>query len=378
MTQTPKSLLLGVGMAAYLECDAVLSLREFHPSAQAGFQLAITQEDGVVTSADMRIGFMHRGFEKLFESRDYRQLTMLANRYDWFSAFSSELAIALVLESASGIVPPERATWTRMLLAEANRVTTTLAFLAAVLDDRPQELAAKARERLITAQELATGGRVHPMFTRIGGVAAPVSEDALAAYAEEVTALEDSLTEIGDGTRAYASGLSGLAVLSHDDAIGFGTSGAVARASGLDLDLRRDDPYLAYSDITDLLAVPSRTSGDARARYEVLVEQLPSGLAIMRASIDRLRDLGPGAIDVPLPKTVRAPEGTTYGWIEGPLGISGALLVSLGDSMPCRLKLRSASFANAQAMQVALVGTPYDRLADAVMSFFLSVGDIDR
>ena len=151
-----------------------------------------------------------------------------------------------------------------------------------------------------------------------------------------------------------------------------------ARPAGLDLDLRRDDPYLAYSDITDLLAVPSRTSGDARARYEVMVEQLPSGLAIMRASIDRLRDLGPGAIDVPLPKTVRAPEGTTYGWIEGPLGISGALLVSVGDSMPCRLKLRSASFANAQAMQVALVGTPYDRLADAVMSFFLSVGDIDR
>jgi NADH-quinone oxidoreductase subunit D len=265
-----------------------------------------------------------------------------------------------------------------MLLAEANRVTATLAFLTAVLDDSPHAIAADARERLVAAQEQVTGGRVHPMFTRLGGVAAAVDEGGLTAYAEAAGALGSSINEIGDAVLAYAEGLDGLAHLSREDAIGFGTSGAVARASGLDLDLRRDDPYLAYPDVAELLAVPTRNSGDAQARYEVLVEQLPTSLAIMRASIDRLRELGPGPVDVPLPKTVKAPEGTTYGWIEGPLGISGALLASVGDSMPWRLKLRSASFANAQAMSRALVGTPVDRLADAVMSFFFVTGDIDR
>jgi len=374
----PTSTVIGAGMAAYLDCDEVLPLPEFHPTSHAGFQLAVTREAGIITSADMRIGFMHRSFEKLFESRDYRQLMVLADRYDWLSAFSSELVIALVFEASAGIVPPERATWARMLLAEANRVTATLAFLSPMIDGAPKALAQSVHEQLITAQEMATGSRVHPMFARIGGVAAPISDEALAAYARAITSLEEALPQIGDAMHQYAATLAGLAPLSRESAVGCGASGAVARASGLDFDLRRDDPYLAYTEVADLLAVPTRTAGDAQARYEVLLEQLPSSLAIMGASIDKLVELGPGPIDVRLPKTVRAPEGTSYGWIEGPLGISGVLLVSVGEPMPWRLKLRSASFANAQAMQKALVGTGSDKMADAVMSFFLVAGDIDR
>jgi NADH-quinone oxidoreductase subunit D len=379
VSDAAEELLLGIGMAAHLDCDRELALRDFHPSGHAGFQLRIRVRDGLVTEADPRVGFMHRGSEKLFESRDYRQLMMLANRHDWLSAFSSELGIALTLEAATGIVPPERATWIRMLLAEANRVAAHVSFLAAVIDgDEPARLAWNMRSVLVRLQEVVTGGRIHPMFARIGGVAAPITSEALTEYEHVISEITADLPRVEHAVLAYAEHLGGVAVLTREQAIGYGTSGAVARASGLDLELRRDEPYLAYEHVAGLLGIPMRTPGDARARYEVLVGQLPSSLAIMSACVERLRSLGDGPIDVPLPKTVRAPEGETYRWIEGPLGITGCLLASVGDSLPWRMKIRSASFANAQCMVPALVGTPVERLADAVMSFFLVVGDIDR
>jgi NADH-quinone oxidoreductase subunit D len=379
VTPPPEDIVLGVGMAADLGADRELVLREFHPTGHAGFQLGVTLDGGTITAADPRVGFMHRGSEKLFESRDYRQLMMLANRHDWLSAFSSELAIALVLETATGITPPERATWTRMLLAEANRVAATLSFVGAVLDDPDARQAAWAgRERLVTAQEVVTGGRVHPMYTRIGGVAGPIGEPGADAFASAIEGLKAAMPLVTEAVLDHAARLSGLAVLSRDDALGFGTSGPVARASGVDLDVRRDDPYLAYAEIADLLAVPVRTAGDAQARYHVLVEQLPVSAAVMTAAVERLNALGEGPVNVRLPKTVRAPEGLTYGWVEAPVGISGCLLASDGDAVPWRLKIRSASFANAQSLTSALVGVPIEQVGEAVMSFFLVVGDIDR
>lgn len=379
MRTADQTLLLGVGVAADLDCDRVLALSEYHPSAQPGFQLQVRVSEGIVVEADPRLGLMHRGAEKLFEARDYRQIMMLANRHDWLSAFSSELGIALAVEAATGITPPERATWIRTLLAEANRVSVALAFLGPVAPDagRRSSLLA-AREWLTELQERLTGARVHPMFTRIGGVAAPIGRHALDDCADVVTRLEPIAALCTEAARDLADSLSGLAVLSHDAAIAMGASGPVARASGVDLDLRRDDAYVAYAELADLLIVPTLSAGDAAARYEVLAAQVPVSLELMAASIDRLRTLGDGPIDVLLPKAVRVPEGLTHAWMEGPLGIGGYLLASMGEKTPWRLKIRSASFNNVQAMAPALVGVPLDRLADAVMSFLFVVGDVDR
>ncbi len=371
--------LLGVGMAAYLDCDEPLPLSPGHPSAHAGFQLAVDVEDGIVQAADVRPGLMHRSAEKLYESRDYRQIMMLANRQDWLSPLASELGIALAIEAATGITPPERATWIRMLLAEANRVAATLAFVAAVAPEpalRADLLA--AREQLAGLQEQVTGTRVHPMFVRIGGVAAPIDPDVLTGWGAAIDALSRLPGQCAEVAALLRDRSQGIGVLTRETAIDVGASGAVARASGLDLDLRRDDPYLAYPDLADLLTVPTATEGDASARYDVLVRQVPVSLRLMSACVDRLATMGDGPVDVLLPKVVKVPEGMTQSWLEGPLGISGCLLVSAGERTPWRLKIRSASFSNARAMQAALPGTPVDQLAEAVMSFFFVVGDIDR
>jgi NADH-quinone oxidoreductase subunit D len=112
-----RNLIAGVGLAPG---ELKIDLGEFHPSAQGGFQLHLTLEADKITHVEPRIGFMHRGAEKLFEVRDYRQIMMLANRHDWYAPFTSELGVALTLEAAMGIHPPERATWIRMLLAPSS------------------------------------------------------------------------------------------------------------------------------------------------------------------------------------------------------------------------------------------------------------------
>ncbi len=374
-----ENILFGVGVAAHLDCDRVLTLNDYHPSAQPGFQLRVSVIDEVIAEADVRVGLMHRGAEKLFEARDYRQIMMLANRHDWLSAFSSELGIALAVEAATGITPPERATWIRTLLAEANRVSVALAFLAPVAPGQgARSVLFDAREQVTAFQERATGGRVHPMFTRIGGVAAPVSAERLDDCAALIAVLTSSARTAVEVAESLRETHAGLAVLSRADAVAMGTSGPVARASGLDLDLRRDDPYAAYGELGELIRVPLLQAGDAAARYEVLAGQLPVSLALMSECVERLRGLGDGPIDVLLPKAVRVPEGVTHAWMEGPLGIAGYLLASMGEKTPWRLKVRSASFNNVQAMAPALVGVRLDRLADAVMSFMFVVGDIDR
>lgn len=377
--ETASRVLYGVGMAAYLDCDAELPLAAGHPSAQAGFQLEVEIDHDVVTAVDLRPGLMHRSAEKLFEARDYRQLMMLANRHDWLSAFSSELGVALAVEAATGITPPVRATWIRMLLAELNRVAATLAFIAAVAPDPGIGAHLLAdRERLVALQGQITGGRVHPMYVRLGGVAFDVSAELVTQCSRVAGELGRAAELAGVVAEQLRERTAGLAVLTRDAAVGMGASGAVARASGLDLDLRRDDPYLSYPELTTLLDVPVRQAGDAAARYEVLAAQIPVSLGLVAATAARLAELDGGPVDVLLPKVVRVPEGMTHAWTEGPLGISGYLLVSAGDRTPWRMKIRSASYSNAQAMQVALVGTPIDRLADAVMSFFFLAADIDR
>ena len=371
-----REVLVALGAARYLDADLVLDLGDLHPAQHGALQIALELDGEVIVAADIRVGLLHRSAEKLFEARDYRQILMLANRHDWLSAFSSELGVALTIETAMGIVPPERATWSRTLLAELNRITATLLMVGAATSLAQRAL--EVRESLVTLQEKATGGRVHPMITRIGGLAHPLSALWLDELATACDLLTSQLPAISDAMGATTELLRGVAVLSRADAISLGVTGPVARASGLDRDLRRDDPSLAYAELAPLLSVPGSSRGDIPSRYETLLAQVPVSIALIAECSDRLRALGDGPVNVPLPKVVRVPEGLTYGQCEGPLGVSGYLLASVGEKTPWRLKLTTPSFTNVQALALALPGTPLIHLGAAVMSCFFVVGDIDR
>lgn len=378
-------LLAASGAAVALGADLVLDLGTLHPSAHGAFRVRLRVDGDTVVAAEPLPGLLHRGAEKLFEVRDYRQVVALADRHDWLAGAASETGVALAVERMLGLEVPERATWLRTALAELTRVTSALLFLAATLavDEDPAAVPAyAAREALLLALESWTGSRLHPAIVRVGGLAS----DAPAGWADTAmaaaTTARAALADLGDrlSSSEVTETTAGVATLSRDDAVAYGVSGPVARASGLDLDVRRDDPYLAYADLAadGLLAVPTATAGDAHARLTVLLAQVPVALALLEAALERAELLRGGAVDVRLPKVVRVPQGETYVWTENPTGVNGYYLASTGDRVPWRLKVRSASFNNVQAMTAALPGTRLDALVPALMSFFFVVGDLDR
>jgi NADH-quinone oxidoreductase subunit D len=378
---------VGVGAVAATgsQHEVALSLGPHHPSSHGGLRLRLTLDGDRLVACEPDIGFLHRGAEKLFEARDYRQLLVLANRHDWLSAFSSELGVVLVVERLLGMEVPPRATWARTLLAELNRVLSHLAFLGTMPVGSRRELAEResfsARETVQAVMEEATGGRMHFMFNRVGGLREDLPERWLDHVDASVADVRDRVAALGElvlDDDELQQATRGVGVLRAADVEAYGVSGPAARAAGVDLDLRRDDPYLAYAELADVLEVPLRRDGDCLARLEVLHAQLLVSLELVSACTARLRDLDPGPVNVSLPKRLRPAEGSTYAWTENPLGINGYYLVSRGERTPWRLKLRSASFNNVAALPRLLEGARLVDLTAVLASMFFVVGDIDK
>jgi NADH-quinone oxidoreductase subunit D len=348
-------------------------------------RLRLSLDGDRVAGCEPVVGFVHRGAEKLFEVRDYRQIIVLANRHDWLSAFSSELGVVLAVERMLGLEVPERATWARTLLAELNRILSHLAFLGACPVGSQVRAASDeafaAREAVQAVMEQVSGGRMHFMFNRVGGLKEDLPTGWLTRVSRTCDDVEQRLVRLGGlvlDDPELREATTGVGVLAAELVDEYGVSGPVARASGSDFDLRRDEPYLAYRDLAEVLRVPSRPAGDAWSRLAVLHEQAVVSLDLVRACVDRLGSSAPGPVNVPLPKVLRLPEGATYAWTENPLGLNGYYLVSRGDRTPWRMKLRSASFNNVAALPEVVVGCRVADLAAVLGSMFFVVGDVDK
>ncbi len=384
----PRTLEVGVGDATLASADMVLNIGPQHPATHGVLRLRVALDGERVVSADPVVGYMHRGAEKLFEVRDYRQITMLANRHDWLSAFGNELGVVLGVESMLGMEVPVRAVWARTLLAELNRVLNHLMFLGSY----PLELGAmtpifysfREREDIQAVMEEISGGRMHFMFNRVGGLKEDLPAGWLDRVSAAVAAARSRMPQLEAmlvGNEILEGRTKGVGVLSPDLVCAYGVSGPLARASGVDVDLRRDAPYLAYD---ELFAeggpgrVVTRTAGDSLARLEVLLEQTHVSLDLADACVERMRSLGRGPVNQRLPKVLKVPEGDRYTATENPLGFNGYHLVSRGEKTPWRLKLRSASFGNVQVLSQVLPGCLVSDLVAVLGSMFFVVGDVDK
>ena len=365
--------------------DMVLNIGPQHPSTHGVLRLRLTLDGERIVRAEPIIGYMHRGAEKLFEVRDYRQVLVLANRHDWLSAFSNELGVVIALERMLGMEVPQRAVWARTLLAELNRVLNHLMFLGSY----PLEIGAitpvfyafREREVIQAVMEEASGGRMHYMFNRVGGLKDDLPNGWLGRTRAAVALVRERIPQLQKlifGNEIFRARTRGVGVLAVEQIQQYGVSGPIARGSGVDFDLRRDDPYLAYGELGHVLRVPTRTEGDCLARFEVLMDQVYVSLDLADACLDRLATLPPGPINTRLPKVLKAPEGATYAWTENPLGINGYYLVSHGEKTPWRLKLRSASFNNIQVLTEMLPGQLIPDMVAILGSMFFVVGDIDK
>ena len=359
----------------------LINLGPDHPS-RSGFVEVVCRLDGdLVGDAEILPGASHRSAEKLFEVRDYRQLLALANRHDWQAPFTGELGAALTVEAALRLTPPPRATWLRTVLAEHARLHSHLGFLSvvpAVL--RPDEDVARrvhaAREALREQLADLSGNRVHPMVCRLGGLSVDADDAWLEAevrLAETVGALAPVIREL----LAEAGLPDGVAVIDAGTARGYGVTGPAARAAGVDTDLRRTSPHLAYPEL-EVPALPAGDhAGDAASRLRAWVDELAATAVLLVAAVRGVtRTEGP--VSVKLPKVMRVPVGDTYVAHEAPLGRAGWWLVSRGEKVPWRLKLRTASFAHMAALEAVLPGTRVEDLPLAVASVGYVVGDLAK
>jgi NADH-quinone oxidoreductase subunit D len=367
--------------------DMVLNIGPQHPATHGVLRLRLTLDGERIVACEPIVGYMHRGVEKLFEVRDYRQIIVLANRHDWLSAFSSELGVVLAVERMLGMEVPRRAEWARTLLAELNRVLNHLMFMGSY----PIELGAitpifyafRERETIQAVMEEISGGRMHYMFNRVGGLKEDLPAGWLDRTLAAVRAVRSRIPQIEDlifGNDIFRARTENVGVLSPALVDRYGVSGPIARASGVDFDLRRDEPYLAYDELVadGVMRVALRAEGDAHARFGMLLDQVQVSLDLAEACIARLRSMDRGPVNVRLPKILKAPEGTTYAWTENPLGINGYYLVSRGEKTPWRLKLRSASFNNIAVLPELLEGCVVADMVAILGSMFFVVGDIDK
>src|SRR3712207_5796623 len=245
---TERTLTVGVGAGAadvagtdLPTADMVLNIGPQHPSTHGVLRLRLVLDGERVVSAEPIIGYMHRGAEKLFEVRDYRQITVLANRHDWLSAFSNELGVVLAVERMLGMEVPVRAVWARTLLAELNRVLNHLMFLGSY----PLELGAitpvfyafREREEIQRVMEEISGGRMHFMFNRVGGLKEDLPAGWLGRARSAVATVRSRMPDIDNlilGNEIFRARTRGVGVLRPDQVHAYGVSGPIARAAGVD------------------------------------------------------------------------------------------------------------------------------------------------
>ncbi|MFL5918582.1 MAG: NADH-quinone oxidoreductase subunit D [Gaiellaceae bacterium] len=379
-----------------------------HPSTHGVLRLIVDLHGEHVVGLAAVVGYLHTGFEKNMEQKTWWKAITYPERIDYLSFQNNELVFVLAIEKLLGLEVPEKATWMRMCLAELNRIHSHLVWLGTAA----LELGAismfwycfRERDQILDLFELVTGARMHTRYFQAGGLA----EDIPRGFFPEARKFVDWMPKAVDDYEAlvdrnaiWLERTKGLGLLSADDAIALGQSGPVLRASGVDWDLRKAEPYLAYDQVD--FRVPVYENGDVWDRYKVHMDEMRESTRIVGQCLDRLMGMEgePWIADdrkVVLPpreelhtsmeslihhfkivtEGYRVPEGEVYVTVESPRGELGCYVVSDGGPRPWRVKFRAPSFvaleATATCMRDALVAD----LIAIVGSLDTVMGEVDR
>jgi NADH-quinone oxidoreductase subunit D len=360
--------------------EMILNVGPQHPATHGVFRLLATIDGEVLVHAEPVIGYMHRGYEKLVEQRDYRQITNLVSRMDWLSGINNEFPLALAIERLMEIEVPPRAQYMRVVLVEMNRIINHLMFFASFGAElgaiTPTFYAFREREAIQYTLESATGGRMHFGYFRPGGLKEDVPrgffESALQGVRQVITRLPD-YEDLLVGNEIFKQRTLGVGVLDKEVAYNYGVSGPIARGSNITFDVRKDEPYSSYDHFD--FDVPFGTNGDCFDRFWVLVHEVVESAKIVEQAIE---GMPAGPIVGKVPRVVQAPKGETYVRTENSLGELGMYLISDGDRRPYRLKIRTPSYNNVSALPHVLRGTFVSDMIAILGSFFFVLGDIDR
>ncbi len=362
--------------------DLLLNVGPQHPSTHGVFRMVMQVDGEVVRDLIPYIGYLHRGGEKLSETMDYRQGIGWMDRTEYLAQFNAELSYVMAVEALAELQVPERAQWIRMILCELNRLSSHFMFTGAFGTDvgvfgTAFTYSFREREVIQDLFEEVTGDRLMYAYFRPGGLAWEVPDNFVARVRQVLKSSQQGIKDM-DGlltqNEVFRARTQGIGVISAEDAIDWGCTGPVLRASGVPFDLRKTEPYLKYDEID--FDVITGTQGDVYERFTCRVEEMRQSVRIIEQCLERLED-GP-IMPERMPRMLRTPPGEIYMRTEAPRGEYGIYLVSKGGNRPYRLKIRSSCFANLQALRDMTLGS---YIADAVVilgSLDIVLCEVDR
>ncbi|UOG93837.1 MAG: NADH-quinone oxidoreductase subunit D [Candidatus Thiothrix sulfatifontis] len=403
-----------------------------HPAAHGVLRLVLEMDGETIVRADPHIGLLHRGTEKLAESKPYNQSIGYMDRLDYVSMMCNEHGYVLAIEKLLGITPPERALYIRTMFDEITRILNHLLWIGAhALDVGAMTMflyAFREREDLMDAYEAVSGARLHATYYRPGGVYRDLPDsmpqflsnrfrteaeakrlnanrggsllDFLEDFTNRFPGYVDEYETLLTDNRIWKQRLVGIGVVSPERALQLGFSGPMLRGSGVEWDLRKKQPYAAYDKMD--FDIPVGVQGDSYDRYLVRIEEMRQSNSIIKQCIDWLR-INPGEVmleDSKIAPPKRAemkqdmealiqhfklmtegyclPEGESYAAVEHPKGEFGCYIVSDGANKPYRLKVRAPGFAHLSGLDEMVKGHMLADVVAIIGTQDIVFGEVDR
>jgi NADH-quinone oxidoreductase subunit D len=383
----------------------IINMGPQHPSTHGVLRIVLELDGEVVVKATPDIGFLHRGLEKLAESKTYHQCIPLTDRMDYVAGMSNNLAYVMAVEKLLGLEVPPRAQAVRVLLCELQRIASHIFWLGTHAHDigamTPLFYSLRERDEILFLFEMVCGSRLTPSYFRVGGLAQDLPdgfEEKCREFTRTFPAHADEYETLLTKNAIWIRRTQGVGVISAEEAINWGLSGPILRASKVGWDLRKAMPYSGY-EAYDFI-VPTGKNGDVYDRYLVRMMEMRQSNEIVRQVLDRMPG---GAVLVDNPHVVYpakfrvqesiealihhfhlategfpTPQGEVYASVESPKGELGFYLVSDGSNKPWRFRVRPPSFINLSALSTMVQGRLVADVVAIIGSIDIVLGEVDR
>lgn len=384
----------------------VLNMGPQHPSTHGVLRVVLTLEGETIVKTDPVIGYLHRGVEKIGETRRYSQFTPWTDRTDYLASPLNNLGYILAVEKLCGIMAPERAQYWRVIMGELSRIASHLVWLGThALDIGALSMSLycfREREMILDIFEKFCGARLTTNMMEIGGFSRQIP-DGLVAMIEDFLKIfperQQEYVDLLSANPIWLARTRGVGIIEPQDAIDWSLTGACLRGSGVNYDIRKAQPYLVYDRMD--FEVPLGTHGDVYDRYLVRMEEMRQALRIIRQCLDQVPTDGPLMLNdsnyvIPPHDTVlrtaedmqrhfvwvikgfNAPKGEVYMAIEHSKGELGHYIVSDGSTVPYRLRIRTPDFVNLQVLPHMAQGSMLADVVALIGTIDIVLGSVDR
>lgn len=360
--------------------ELILNMGPQHPSMHGLFRMVVHLEGETVTKIEPKIGYLHRGMEKLAESRTYSQFIPYTDRLDYLASPHNNWAYVQTVEKLIGIEIPERAEYLRVIFGELARIASHHIMIASTSLDfggsTPWFYFFRDRERILDLFEMTAGSRLTVNAMRIGGMSAePPAEfwPALQSFLDDFPEMIEEYYGIFFGNEIVQGRMKSVGILSKELAENLSITGPVLRASGVNYDVRKAEPYSIYDRFD--FKIPVRTGCDCYDRTILRMDEIVESIKIIKQAV---RDIPEGPIMAKVPKVIKPPVGEVYHRVENPKGELGFYIVSDGSTKPARVRIRPGSFINLQVLPIIALGWKVQDLIGIFATLDAVLGEVDK